>query len=239
MPQVRLLDGLFKQQAEINQTYLDSLNTDRLLHSFRVTSGLTSTATPYGGWESPDCNLRGHFNGGHYLSAVALAYAGSNNDGLRKSGDTMVAELARCQKAIGSGYVGAFSAGHFEALAAGARQWSGKDVWAPFYTLHKIMAGLVDMYVHTGNEQALAIRRRHRRMGAGLLSGHRRRPAPVHAAHRVRRHERGPRQPLRPHRKRAVPPHRASLRAAVASSIRWHSIATACAASTPTLTSPR
>jgi DUF1680 family protein len=28
-------------------------------------------------------------------------------------------------------------------------------VWAPFYTLHKIMAGLVDMYVHTGNEQAL------------------------------------------------------------------------------------
>jgi hypothetical protein len=155
MTRVRLLDGLLKQQAEINQTYLDSLSTDRLLHSFRVTSGLASTATPYGGWENPDCNLRGHFNGGHYLSAVALAYASSGNDTLRKSGDTMVSELARCQKAIGSGYLGAFSAGHFEALAVGARQWSGHDVWAPFYTLHKIMAGLLDMYVHTGNEQAL------------------------------------------------------------------------------------
>jgi uncharacterized protein len=155
MTQVRLLDGLFRQQSVINQAYLDSLDTDRLLHSFRLTSGLTSTATPYGGWERPDCNLRGHFNGGHYLSAVALVYASAANDTLRKRGDVMVAELARCQKANGNGYVGAFSAGHFEALAIGARQWSGKDVWAPFYTLHKIMAGLVDMYLHTGNEQAL------------------------------------------------------------------------------------
>lgn len=155
MTQVRLLDGLFKQQAAINQQYLDSLNTDRLLYSFRITSGLSSTATPYGGWERPDCNLRGHFNGGHYLSAVALAYASAGNETLRKRGDVMVAELAACQKALGSGYVGAFGAGHFEALAIGAKQWSGKDVWAPFYTLHKIMAGLVDMYIHTGNEQAL------------------------------------------------------------------------------------
>jgi DUF1680 family protein len=155
MTQVRLSGVIFKDQSEINQNYLASLNTDRLLHSFRVTSGITSTATPYGGWERPDCNLRGHFNGGHYLSAVALAYASAGNETLRKSGDVMVAELARCQKATGSGYLGAFAAGHFEALAIGARQWSGHDVWAPFYTLHKIMAGLVDMYVHTGNEQAL------------------------------------------------------------------------------------
>src|ERR1035438_456065 len=42
MAQVRLLDGICKQQAEINQSYLDSLKTDRLLHSFRLTAGLTS-----------------------------------------------------------------------------------------------------------------------------------------------------------------------------------------------------
>jgi DUF1680 family protein len=150
MTQVRLLDGVFKQQAEINQRYLDSLKTDRLLHSFRVTSGLASTATPYGGWEKPDCELRGHFNGGHYLSAVALAYAGSGNDVLRRSGDTVVAELARCQKANGNGYLSAFPEAEFETLAQGGK------VWAPFYTLHKIMAGLLDMYLHTGNEQALA-----------------------------------------------------------------------------------
>jgi DUF1680 family protein len=151
MTQVRLLDGLFKAQSEINQTYLDSLKPDRLLHSFRVTSGLTSTATLYGGWEKPDCELRGHFNGGHYLSAVALAYASAGNDTLRKNGDTMVAELARCQKANGNGYLSAFPETEFETLAKGGK------VWAPFYTLHKIMAGLLDMYARTGNEQALQV----------------------------------------------------------------------------------
>jgi len=155
MTQVRLLDGIFKAQAEINQRYLDSLTTDRLLHSFRVTSGLASTATPYGGWERPDCALRGHFNGGHYLSAVALAYASAGNETLRKSGDVMVAELARCQKANGNGYLSAYPESQFAALAKGDRQWGGVNVWAPFYTLHKIMAGHVDMVVHTGNEQAL------------------------------------------------------------------------------------
>ena len=155
MTQVRLLDGLLKTQAEINQTYLDSLNTDRLLHSFRVTSGITSSATPYGGWEKPDCTLRGHFNGGHYLSAVALAYAGSGNDTLRKNGDLMVAELARCQKANSNGYLSAYAEAQFELLAAGVTEYP--RVWAPFYTYHKIMAGMLDMYVHTGNEQALTV----------------------------------------------------------------------------------
>ena len=155
MTQVRLLDGIFKAQAEINQKYLDTLTADRLLHGFRVTSGITSTATPYGGWEKPDCTLRGHSNGGHYLSAVALAYASAGNETLRTRGDAMVAELARCQKANGNGYLSAYPAEQFALLAAGVTEYP--RVWAPFYTQHKIMAGLVDMYVHTDNEQALSV----------------------------------------------------------------------------------
>lgn len=151
MKQVRLLPGEVSRAAEINQKYLDSLTTDRLLHSFRLTAGIASNATPYGGWEKPDCELRGHFNGGHYLSAVALAYASAGNDPLRKSGDVMVAELAKCQKANSNGYLGAYSPELFQRLV------DGKQVWAPFYTLHKIMAGLLDMYVHTGNDQALQV----------------------------------------------------------------------------------
>ncbi len=151
MTQVRLLPGEVQVAAEINQRYLDSLATDRLLHSFHKTAGITSAATPYGGWEKPDCELRGHFNGGHYLSAVALSYASAGNDVLRKRGDTMVAELARCQKANGGGYLSAYPTELFQRLV------DGKPVWAPFYTMHKIMAGLVDMYLHTGNEQALAV----------------------------------------------------------------------------------
>jgi DUF1680 family protein len=151
MTQVKLLAGEVRAAAEINQRYLDSLATDRLLHSFRLTAGITSTATPYGGWEKPDCELRGHFNGGHYLSAVALAYAGAGNDTLRTRGDVMVAELAKCQKANSQGYLSAYPAALFQKLV------DGKQVWAPFYTLHKIMAGLLDMYLHTGNEQALQV----------------------------------------------------------------------------------
>ncbi len=73
------------------------------------------------------------------------------NDPLRKRGDVMVAELARCQKANGNGYLSAYPPELFQRLV------EGRQVWAPFYTLHKIMAGLLDMYVHTGNEQALQV----------------------------------------------------------------------------------
>ena len=72
MQQVRLTEGIFKTQAEVNQRYLDSLASDRLLHSFRLTAGITSSANPFGGWEEPKGELRGHFAGGHYLSRGSL-----------------------------------------------------------------------------------------------------------------------------------------------------------------------
>ena len=77
---VRLSVGIFKEQEEINARYLDSLTVDRLLHSFRLTAGITTSATPYKGWEDPSCELRGHFAGGHFLSAAALASATQGND---------------------------------------------------------------------------------------------------------------------------------------------------------------
>jgi uncharacterized protein len=148
---VRLGSGIFKKQEEVNARYLDSLAVDRLLYSFRATAGISSNAAPYGGWEAPTCELRGHFNGGHFLSAAALASAASGNGDLKAKGDQVVAGLAQCQKKIGTGYLSAFPTDLFEHLA------EGKQVWAPFYTCHKIMAGLLDMYVLTGNEDALAI----------------------------------------------------------------------------------
>ena len=151
MASVRLLPGEFKAQAEINQRYLDSLDADRLLHTFRLTAGLTSNAKPLGGWELPDCELRGHFAGGHYLSACAQAFASSDNTILRDRASHMVSALAACQKANGNGYLSAYPSALFERLAR------GQQVWAPFYTLHKILAGLLDMYVHTDNEEALAV----------------------------------------------------------------------------------
>ena len=80
----------------------------------------------------------------------------------------MVAELARCQKANRNGYLSAYPEAQFEMLAAGISEWP--KVWAPFYTYHKIMAGMLDMYVHTGNEQALAVAEGHGGLGAALTS---------------------------------------------------------------------
>jgi DUF1680 family protein len=148
---VRLAPGIFREQEETNARYLDSLTIDRLLHSFRVTAGISSSVTPYKGWEDPACELRGHFAGGHFLSAVALASAGSGNAVLKARGDELVSGLAACQKKIGTRYLSAYPTDLFEHLA------QGKSVWAPFYTYHKIMAGLLDTYTLTGNTDALQI----------------------------------------------------------------------------------
>ena len=147
--QVRLLDGIFKQETEINQGYLHTLPNDRLSHMFRLTAGLSSSAKPLGGWEKPDCELRGHFTGGHYLSAAALMYATTGDNDIRRQADELVATLAKCQQAHGNGYLSAFPEEFFDRLR------DGKQVWAPFYTFHKIMAGHLDMYTQAGNEQAL------------------------------------------------------------------------------------
>jgi DUF1680 family protein len=149
LSQVRLLPGVFAQEAEKNARYLDSLSVDRLLYSFRAEAGISNSADPYGGWEAPACELRGHFNGGHYLSACALAYATSSNEDLKRKGDQMVAALAKCQQKLNAGYLSAFPEAFFDRLSR------EEKVWAPFYTLHKILAGLIDMYTLTGNEDAL------------------------------------------------------------------------------------
>ena len=68
--------------------------------------------------KTPTCELRGHFAGGHCLSALALAGASGNSD-LQHKGHGLVAELAQCQKQIGTGYLSAYPAELFERLAKG------------------------------------------------------------------------------------------------------------------------
>jgi uncharacterized protein len=149
MKDVRLGPGPFSAAAEANRRYLKTLPPDRLLHTFRLTAGLPSSAEPLGDWEKPDCQLRGHFAGGHYLSACAVAFASSGDEELKRNGDLVVAELAKCQAQLKSGYLSAFPQNLFDDLR------DGVNVWAPFYTIHKIMAGHLDMYTHAANEQAL------------------------------------------------------------------------------------
>jgi DUF1680 family protein len=147
---VQLTEGPLTALMERNRQYLHALESDRLLHTFRLTAGLPSSAEPLGGWETPTVELRGHFLG-HYLSGCAMMSVSARDEEIKRKADGIVGELAKCQKANDGGYLSAFPADFFVRLKE-----TGK-VWAPWYTIHKILAGLFDMYTFTGNQQALDV----------------------------------------------------------------------------------
>ena len=151
LTRVRLLDGPFKSAMDSDQRYILSLDPDRLLHTFRLTAGLPSQAKPLGGWEEPKGGLRGHFLG-YYLTACAEMYQSTVNPVYKDQAEKVISGLAECQKAIGSGYVSAFPATVFDTLET---KYGG--VWAPYYTMHKLMAGLLDCYQAFVDKQALQV----------------------------------------------------------------------------------
>ena len=150
MTAVRLLPGPFKEAQEANLALLHKLPADRLVHTFRLNAGLPSAAQALGGWEKPDGELRGHYVG-HFLSACGLMYSSTGDPAIKAKGDGIVSALAQCQKKLGGQYLSAFPDSFFDRL--NARQ----KVWAPFYTVHKIMAGMLDMYQHCSNDEALSV----------------------------------------------------------------------------------
>lgn len=152
LSEVRLTDGPFRDMHQWNAGYMKRLSPDSLLHTFRINAGIASNAAPLGGWEDPKGELRGHF-AGHYLSACALGFASAGDNELKQRGDTIVAGLAECQAKLNQGgYLSAYPTEFYDRLEKGEVY-----VWAPFYTMHKMLAGLYDMHTLTGNQQALAV----------------------------------------------------------------------------------
>jgi uncharacterized protein len=150
---VRILDGPFRAAQQRDLAYLLSLDPDRLLHTFRLNAGLETAAKPYGGWEAPAVELRGH-SLGHYLTACALLYEATGDERLKARALGLVEELRKVQQALPErgmhpGYLSAFPEELFDRVEA------RRNVWAPYYTLHKILAGLLDVHRATGDEAAL------------------------------------------------------------------------------------
>jgi hypothetical protein len=151
LSEVTLEAGPLQQAREWNRGYLMRLPNDRLLRNFRVNAGLPTDVQPLGGWETPTSELRGHFVG-HYLSACSMLYAATGDKAIKSKADELVAALAECQAKLNeNGYLSAFPTEFFDRLD------QRKNVWAPFYTMHKIMAGLYDMNTQAGNAQALDV----------------------------------------------------------------------------------
>ena len=103
----------------------------------------------YGGWD--DGFIAGHY-GGHYLSAAARMYAANGDTSFRDKANYMVRVLAECQEKLGGGYLSAFPATKFDRLETTPRAAS-----VEYYTIHKIVAGLVDVARYCENPQAFQV----------------------------------------------------------------------------------
>lgn len=155
--QVRLLPGRVRDNLSRDSAWMANISVNRLTHSFKNNAGIFSgleggyeSLKKYGGWESLDCDLRGHTTG-HLMSAYGLMYAATGSPIFKSKGDSIVSVLAKVQDVLGDGYISAFP----EELIN--RNLRGEAVWAPWYTLHKIMAGLIDQYLYSDNAQALEV----------------------------------------------------------------------------------
>lgn len=185
---------------------LAKTNPDNFLYMFRNAFGQEQPAgaEALGGWDSQETKLRGHATG-HYLSAIAQAYASTGYDAQLRAnfahkmeymvntlyslsqlsgqpatpGGEHVSDPAAVppgpgkadyssdlsEKGIrtdypnwGKGFISAYPPDQFIMLEKGA-SYGGDNtkIWAPYYTLHKILAGLMDIYEVSGNEKALEI----------------------------------------------------------------------------------
>ncbi len=147
--------------------YLLSLDADRFLAGFRENAGLPKKAERYGGWE--EMLIAGH-TPGHYLTAAAQAVANpgtsrADGEALRQKLDYMVSELKLCQE-NSKGKPGFLFAGILKDPADPELQFDhvehGRtniitEAWVPWYTMHKILAGLLSVSALTGNTEALEV----------------------------------------------------------------------------------
>ncbi len=145
--QVQLLDGPFKTAQDLDRRDLLAANMEVLYYPFRRDAKLD---TPVKGSDRLDYTSTGHILG-HWLSASAFMIRNTGDADLKKQADAAVAELARCQNARGDGFCGGFPPESI--LTTNRTQRAG----VPWYCLHKVYAGLLDMYVLTGNQQALEV----------------------------------------------------------------------------------
>ncbi len=156
---VRLLDSPFKKAMERDADYLLSLDPDRFLHRHRVNAGLEPKAEIYGGWE--ELGVSG-FTLGHYISALAMHFAATGEEKFQSRANYIVNELALMQNLRKTGYVGGIPEEDriWSELASGNIRAEAFDLnggWVPLYTVHKLMAGLVDAYLYADNEIALDV----------------------------------------------------------------------------------
>ncbi|KAL1520575.1 hypothetical protein AB1Y20_022151 [Prymnesium parvum] len=138
-----------------NTAFLLELDADRMLYFFRELSKLPhpkAEVKPYGGWESLGSGLRGEFLG-HYLTAAASVVAATGDARLKGRCRYIVDVLRDCQAAHEDGYLSAFPQSEF----AQVESFHSRSPWVPYYVMHKLLAGLLDVHRLLGDRTALEV----------------------------------------------------------------------------------
>lgn len=170
MADVEMKNDYLTNAAEKMNEYLKAFDIDKCVSGFRRTAGLSSTSDTYGGWETS--LIAGHTIG-HYATALAQGYNNTGDAELKAKSDALIDALYEAQikedgqngQNVRKGYLfattNAWSGG---SVVSGEGQFDNveanrtniiKEAWVPWYTMHKILAGLVDTYKFTGNTKAL------------------------------------------------------------------------------------
>lgn len=152
--QVKLTEHEMLRREEANRRYLMKLKNEYLLRNYLLEAGRFAGrgADPeaFGGWEDPTCQLRGHFLG-HWLSAAAFRFEETGDEELKAKAGAILDELEKCQQDNGGRWAAPIPEKYFTWLE------TGKPVWAPQYTVHKLFMGLTDVYRLMGHASALRI----------------------------------------------------------------------------------
>ncbi|MBD8079466.1 beta-L-arabinofuranosidase domain-containing protein [Cellulosimicrobium arenosum] len=169
LPSVLLSDDFLTNAAGKEHEYLLSLDSEKFLYEFYKVGGLTpTTATGYAGWERSNAvNFRGHAFG-HYMSALAMSYSSTPDQATKDAHFTEIEEavsgLSRVQDAYATahpgsaGYVSAFRESILDQVQGTGT--SDENVIVPWYNLHKVLAGLLDVAEYVDGpvgDEALAV----------------------------------------------------------------------------------
>ncbi len=159
---VTLADAYLLNAAQKENDYLLSMTSKKFLYEFYRVSGLTPpTEEGYQGWErSNGTNFRGH-TFGHYMSALSQAYRGTKDEEEKAELLAQIRDavegLKECQdayadaKPASAGYVSAFRESILDKVDGSGD--SDENVIVPWYNLHKVLAGLIDIYTFVDDEE--------------------------------------------------------------------------------------
>ncbi|WNV79364.1 glycoside hydrolase family 127 protein [Bacillus atrophaeus] len=157
METTTLLDGVFYDSQMKGKEFLLFLDVDRLLAPCYEAVSQAPKKPRYGGWEATQ--IAGH-SIGHWLSASSAMYQATKDKKLKDKLDYVTNELEHIQQFDAEGYLSGFPRACFDEVFSGdfrVDHFSLGGSWVPWYSIHKIFAGLIDTYNVTGNKTAFKI----------------------------------------------------------------------------------